>query len=706
MKISIRIKVILLGILLSLFVSVFSVGFSILNYRSNLIHTLNDRVDKSIEEVDQDMNKELSSDSYLGWEIVQSVVEYIDDVYKHTTIEDSEDMSFASRYELFHDNFPYIYGAKGLGMSQDSLTFRLRYLDLISVLYDARINSSANCIYIARFDEEKQQFLFLADSRFSSSSVADNEAMKEFYLPGSFITLDNVEEYETDESLNKTYMVDEKYSRSKEITNADTGKVIAYMFVEYDYDKINSDTSSMLLRESLSMLGTNVFLIVVFALMAHFLLIKNINRLNSSTLEFKNNLNKGNSLSLIDPKIKSHDEIKTLSNSFLSMEEALIDYIDTVQKETKEKEKMQAELSVASTIQQEALPPRNYHDKNITLQALFEAAKVVGGDFYDYFYLDKNHFAFVISDVSGKGIPAALFMMRAKEAIKTRLLSNASLKSIMKDVNNELLQNNDAGLFVTSFVGVIDLEKEVLSFINAGHEKPYLLRDGLVTRLDCQSNFILGGIDDFEYQEESIPFNKSDALFLFTDGLNEAINEKEEEFSYKRIVQVLEKHPDDILESMIKSLKEFTHGNDLFDDTTMLYISYPDDTFHVEMVDPEIDSISALLDNFQTKHQNLDKQYVAEICIILDELINNIISYEKTKPLKIEIDFSYQDGEGILTIKNNGQRFDPFEQEKRVIEEFSMDLAEGGLGLTIVKSLSKEFTYEYQDNKNVLIIKK
>ena len=301
-------------------------------------------------------------------------------------------------------------------------------------------------------------------------------------------------------------------------------------------------------------------------------------------------------------------------------------------------------------------------------------------------------------------------MMRSKELIKSRLLTNNDLCTICYEVNNLLIKNNKEGLFITAFIGILNLKTYELKFINAGHEKPYLISNGKVTKLDTLSNFIIGGIEDFKYEAETIKLNKNDKLFLHTDGLNEAINDKREEFSYDRIIKSLNNNKDkdsfDILNNMNNDLLEFTNSVEAFDDVTMLILDLSSHNLNFKFEKPNYEIINIINDKFNDYYKFIDDKIKSEINIIFDEIINNYITYEKDIDLIIEINIELNNDLLIIEFINNGNEFNPLLLKDNYIEEYSSDLKLGGFGTSIVKSLSNKIDYKRIDNKNHLIIEK
>lgn len=241
---------------------------------------------------------------------------------------------------------------------------------------------------------------------------------------------------------------------------------------------------------------------------------------------------------------------------------------------------IQADLNIASKIQSDALPkmfPPFEHHPEIELYASMDTAKEVGGDFYDCFEIDDDRVCFVMADVSGKGVPAALFMMTAKTMIKDYAMLKGSTGEIFTSVNKYLSENNETGMFATAWIGIIDTKNMILQYTNAGHNYPFIAHsDGDFTELKKKHGLFLAGMDDTEYRETEIQLQKDDTLFLFTDGLTEAHNSEDELYDTKRLVPLLnsvsERGGKKLLPEIKRSVDEFAGSREQFDDITMMVI--------------------------------------------------------------------------------------------------------------------------------------
>lgn len=240
--------------------------------------------------------------------------------------------------------------------------------------------------------------------------------------------------------------------------------------------------------------------------------------------------------------------------------------------------KTQAELNVASNIQKDMLPcifPPFPEYKEFDIIASMQPAKEVGGDFYDFFLIDEKHVAMVIADVSGKGVPAALFMVISKTLIKNHALAGEEPKDIFTNVNRQLCENNEAGMFVTAWMGILDIDTGNLTYVNAGHNPPLMKRDGgTFEYLKIKAGFILAGMEGTKYRQAEIQINPGDMLYMYTDGVTEATDKNDELYGEERTRDILNKIEEADFEQMLVKVKEdidvFVGDAPQFDDITML----------------------------------------------------------------------------------------------------------------------------------------
>lgn len=276
--------------------------------------------------------------------------------------------------------------------------------------------------------------------------------------------------------------------------------------------------------------------------------------------------------------VSRFEEIYTLSRSIDKMETDMVQYMDHLTKFTAERERIGTELSFARKIQHSSLPTKfpAFPDRDdFDIYASMTPAREVGGDFYNFFLIDDDHLAMWIGDVSDKGVPAALFMMAINIMMTNRTSMGGTPAEIMGFVNNGICEHNPANLFVTIWLGILELSTGKLTFVNAGHEEPAVYHKGGSFELyKTKHNVAVGVMPDIEYKNFEIQMGKGDKLFIYTDGVTEATDRNDKLFTTGRMLEALNKHkegtPEDILEGVYESVQDFVGERDQFDDLTML----------------------------------------------------------------------------------------------------------------------------------------
>lgn len=281
------------------------------------------------------------------------------------------------------------------------------------------------------------------------------------------------------------------------------------------------------------------------------------------------------------PPIRSNDEVGVLTHNFQVMKESLKEYIKNLTETTAAKERIQSELKVATDIQASLLPrifPAFPDRPEFDIYASMDPAKEVGGDFYDFFFIDETNLCFLIADVADKGVPAALYMMVAKTLLKSEGQRLGEPDLILASVNTILAADNDNCMFTTVFCAILDTGTGGVRFANAGHNPPLLIESQGIRYLTVKPGFVLGPMADIVYATERITLQPGDTLFLYTDGVTEAKNPKEELFGERELLQALQRGPQQDLTAMIQAIRaEVTahaNGAPQSDDVTMVAIKY------------------------------------------------------------------------------------------------------------------------------------
>ena len=338
------------------------------------------------------------------------------------------------------------------------------------------------------------------------------------------------------------------------------------------------------MREFLVAVVVTIMLVVLVAILLCFFFVKRkivnpINKIRDASRSMVENLENEESMEV---SVKTGNEIEELFDSFKEMYGDVRDYINQLSVVTAEKERIGAELDVAAHIQASMLPcifPAFPERKEIDIYATMDPAKEVGGDFYDFFMVDDRHLAIVMADVSGKGIPAALFMVIGKTLIKDHTTPGRDLGKVFTAVNNLLCEANSEGLFITAFEGVLDLVTGEFNFVNAGHEMPFVCKaDGAFEPYKIRPGFVLAGMEGMRYRAGSMILEPGDKIFQYTDGVTEATNIHNKLYGMERLEVILNRvkcgTPHEILPAVKADVDEFVGEAPQFDDITMLCLEY------------------------------------------------------------------------------------------------------------------------------------
>ena len=593
-----------------------------------------------------------------------------------------------------------------IGMDYEKTLRRNYYYQSLSRMQTVCGNYKVPFASLNLFDVEKGCLIFLAHGNISVDDNVKNIGFREVEPDQQEIDFYN----NASEQLQfKTAIIDDVVM-SYNYVNIDTGNANYKCFVrgEYPLFEVNQTFYQQLRAELIISFASALFLVIVYGIFTKLFLIKHVDQLTKSTNDFVDKMKNDEPLEIVDSGVNTNDEIRDLSDEFMIMQQQIITYVDNIKKAKDFEQAYNTEVNVASKIQLESLPAPTYFDRDIELRAFIKPARGVGGDFYDYFYIDHDHLAVVIADVSGKGIPASLFMMRSKESIRSASMNEKDLSKVFYKVNNSLCVNNKEGFFVTVFLGVLDLKTYEFNFISAGHERPFIKHNGECKRLEVKSNFVLGLEEDFTYEPQKIKLHEGDSIVLYTDGLNEAINPDKEEFGYDRIASSLLK--DDELKqnvtTLLSDLEAFENKEEQFDDITILSFNIKKNVVSYDYLNPKYDDITDLTEKIENYLEDLDPILLSKIGVIVDEVMNNIISYGKTKTNKtLTVSIEKTDGGATLIFVDNSHPFNPLLKEKRTVQENLEEGIVGGLGISIMKSISAGTEYAYSNNKNILIIK-
>ncbi len=421
------------------------------------------------------------------------------------------------------------------------------------------------------------------------------------------------------------------------------------------------------------------------------------------------------------PDIKTKDEMLRLHNSFKTMQKSLIQQIEETKTANEEKGRIESELNIARDIQMSMLPKTfpPFPDRNdVEIYGQLNPAKEVGGDLYDFYIRDEKLF-FCIGDVSGKGVPASLVMAVTRTLFRTISFKEAQPERIMYGINNAISDNNESNMFVTLFLGVLDLPTGRLRYCNAGHNSPLLVGEQNIGLLPCSPNVPLGVMLDWKFNQEETFIDLNTCVFLYTDGLTEAENTECEQFLEERMIDVAKNtssEPQHIIEQMFSAVHQFVGNAVQNDDLTMLAIQYtkpqekdmklqrcitlPNNIEEVPQLATFVDEVCEVL--------GFDMSTTMSLNLALEEAVVNVMSYAYPAGTtgNVNIEAMANDRRLKFVISDCGTPFDPT-AEKEVDTTLSAEERPiGGLGIHLVRQIMDSINYERINGKNILTLRK
>lgn len=463
-------------------------------------------------------------------------------------------------------------------------------------------------------------------------------------------------------------------------------------------------------------LYTSTFMqILIFATLFVFIyflvkcvVINNLQKVNSSLEKITDgNLN-------VTVDVRSNAEFASLSDDINLTVKTLKQYI------TEAAARIDKELEYAKQIQLSVLPTNFPKNEDYGIFAQMIAAKEVGGDFYDFYKLNDTIVAFLVADVSGKGIPAAMFMMTAKTILKDLAESGMAVNDIFVKANGKLCENNESGMFVTVWMGMLDLATGNLKYANAGHNPPLVIhKNGEGEYLRTRAGFVLGGMEGVRYRINEMTLDPGDRIFLYTDGVTEATNAEEELYGEERLIAFMNQNRTVEAKKLLVALKadidEFVGEAPQFDDITMLMLDYKKDDVGgnvCERVFPAEDT--ALRDVLGFVEETLESagcpmKVTMALCVAIEEVFVNVAHYaygDGKGDVKLAISLSENDSTVIFRMSDKGTPFDPL---KRPDPDITLPVEEkeiGGLGIFITKKTMDTVSYAYKNGENILTMTK
>ena len=499
-------------------------------------------------------------------------------------------------------------------------------------------------------------------------------------------------------------------------TDASIEYIYVFKFVEgYCIIAAQPESEAMFMRDA--SLYTSIFMqVLIFAALFVFIyilikrvIINNLKKVNDTL----GRITEGDLNVTVD--VRSNEEFSSLSDDINSTVSTLKRYISEAAA------RIDKELEYAKQIQLSALPTNFPDGEDYSIYAEMIAAKEVGGDFYDFYKLSDTTVAFLAADVSGKGIPAAMFMMTAKTIIKGLAESGIAVNDIFTKANEKLCENNESGMFVTAWMGILDLTTGNIQFANAGHNPPLLKRaDGSFEYLKTRAGFVLAGMEGVRYRAGEITLNPGDRLFLYTDGVPEATNINNKLYGEDRLLSFMNENASveatRLLPELKKNIDEFVGEAPQFDDITMLMLDYKSKKGGEHMTEKVFPAkTEALNDVIGFVEETLEsfecpmKTQMA-ICVAIEEVFVNVAHYaypDSEGDMTLSIGFDEKEREITFLMKDKGVPFDPLQKPDPDVTLSAEERDIGGLGIFIAKKTMDSINYAYENGENTLtMIKK
>ena len=508
------------------------------------------------------MNVSKTAASLVNAEEVRELVAQVMEIYRKDP---------APTYDSDEEWAEYLSQYTGIS-EQESFT------TLYDTLYKIKTANNVLSLYISYMDSESMTGIYIIDADKTETGCPTGT--------WDIIYPQNYEAMKHPENGFEAYITDtEEYgwlcSAGAAVLD-DSGKAVAHVFTDISMESVMADRQAFLMRLCAILIGITTVITLALIKVVNTALVKTINSLASAASSYVEAKEEGevSALALLD--IHTGDEVENLSHALKRMERDINGYIENLTHVTAEKERIGAELSVATHIQASMLPcifPAFPNRREFDIYATMTPAKEVGGDFYDFFLVDDDHLAVVIADVSGKGVPAALFMVIAKTLIKDHTQSGKPPEEVFTEVNRQLCEANDENLFVTAWMGVLEISTGKLVYVNAGHNPPVIGRkNGETEFLRSRPSFVLAGLDFTKYRAGSLELMPGDLLYLYTDGVTEAMNTAQELYGEERLKRTLDANvsaaPEEIFKAVKKDLDDFVADAPQFDDITMLAMRY------------------------------------------------------------------------------------------------------------------------------------
>lgn len=503
------------------------------------------------------------------------------------------------------------------------------------------------------------------------------------------------------------------------------GKVdgqLALIGMTYNLSALRTEKMKQTIQETVVSVAHQIFLSILCLILIYLAVLHPLKQVQRNIHIYKETKDSKTVIGNLK-KIRANNEIGRLSEDVADLADEIDHYLNHIATITAEKERIGTELALATRIQADMLPDMEFSNREeFDIYATMTPAKEVGGDFYDFFMVDDDHLCMVMADVSGKGIPAALFMMASKIILANNAMLGKSPAQILEDTNAAICSNNQEEMFVTVWLGILELSTGLLTAANAGHEYPVIrYPDGCFALYKDKHGFVIGGMEGVKYKEYKLQLESGAKLFLYTDGVPEAMNAGDKCFGIQRMIEALNREagaePRGILQQVQAAVDDFVKDAKQFDDLTMLCMEYRGRKGEPMASEYEIE-IEARTDNLQEvlafvnarlEKADCSRKAQMQMNIAVEEIFVNIAHYAyapATGKVKIRVETAGTPAEGMITFTDEGIPYNPLAKEDPDVTLSAEERVVGGLGIFMVKNTMDDMRYEYRDGKNILTIVK
>ena len=490
-----------------------------------------------------------------------------------------------------------------------------------------------------------------------------------------------------------------------------------FIGMTYNLSEIRSSSASQANREKLYAMLFQIFLSLICLILIYRFVLRPLKKVQKNIRLYKETKDSGTITQSLK-EIKAHNEIGDLSNDVTELAAEMDDFISRIETITAEKERVSTELSMATKIQAAMLPhvfPPFPDRSDFDIYASMDPAKEVGGDFYDFFLIDDDHLGIVMADVSGKGVPAALFMMASKIILQSCAMLGGSPAEILTKTNDAICSNNQEQMFVTVWLGILEISTGKLTAANAGHEYPGLQKmpGGPFERVKHKHGFVIGGMPGMKYTEYELYMTPGTKLFLYTDGVSEATDEDGNMFGTERMLAALNEEPGAapmrVLQNVRRAVDGFVKDAEQFDDLTMLCLEYKGKRTEQNEIDIEAEAqnlpqVQDFVDKRLQDAKCTEKERM-QIGVSVEEIFVNIAHYAytpKTGRATVRIEVDDDPVTVSITFIDQGFPYDPLAKKDPDVTLSAEKREIGGLGIFMTKKIMDDVVYEYKDGSNIL----